>query len=1165
MGSIDDAFEAWRRRALDANILEVAIGGIVGAQLVKKSREHVGACPMCGGGSDAKGKKRKADGFAVNPAKGVFNCRRGGVGGDVIAMVMHAKGVNFHEACELITGEPPPARGSVITEETRRKSEQLQAEAAERERRRLEDDNIYRQREIRTVRDIYRYAHAFEGSSAEIYAGIRGLVFPPVPADRAAPIKCVEAMPYHVDKDTVVHRGPAMVAPIINADREFQGLHFTYLDLTSEKGKLRLEHDGEPLDAKKSRGSKKGNFIALSGPVDPTFLVIGEAIEKTTAVYMAMASTGRDMSASAFWSACDLGNLAGAAAATVVHPTLKSAKGKAIKVGGAVPDLESAGIVIPESVTDLVLLGDSTSDPFSTRLAMSRGASRYAAPGRTVRIAWAPEGVDFDDLLRESKGDEVATAAALARIADIVDRAATDEPEPDVDPAALAQAVRKFGLEQLNAGRAAIAAVVGDDRLASLSAIAEQLGQLIAVEALVESFAIASLEAAAADVGLLRDIGAKAVKAAIATAIKAGKKQPRDLSDVRGAATAALGAHQDQSRAPARDHLPSVSAEGQQSSQPSSSFSALSPVPPGDEGKRDETLEEIGEDEDPPDDQVSDESFRYCAGLDQSDVDNGKRLIAYFGRDLMVRQEDDVPAGQMLAWTGTHWDLAGGEALAHLIGQRVGDLIKLEAAYIGHSDGEARAVNAADAATKELKELDPDSDSADVRARVEQLGELIAAGKKAKTALAARRTTRKKWGISTKNAGRIAAMIKCAAPHMRRHPDAFNADPLKVATLSHTLSFVPIDDPENPDPDGSLVKDGRVQYRMVAKRGHDRGDLLTAVIPYRYSPKATAREFNVFLDLFQPEPEKRRTVQQYSGMSLTAQPVQRVMFHTGTGGNGKSVYLEVLARVFGDGLSVGVPAETVSGQVQNNPSAPTPDIARCYAKRYLRIAELPKDAPLKMETIKKLTGGERWPVRTMYKGYFEFKPTAKPHMSGNGEPKFDGSDGGMRRRLAIVNWDVTLPVEKHRDFEDVVSEIAAEGSGILNWLIAGALDFLNNGFILSEDVLQTTAEHFAEMDPCGQFADAHVRVDAGGVGVPARQMFLAYKAWSEVNGKSHMHETRFGRTMKKKFKRDDSGRVHRYVDVALHDVPESPEHPQTRPPPDDGYKPPDRHPEDEMV
>ncbi|MCK1583245.1 hypothetical protein IVB03_27705 [Bradyrhizobium sp. 168] len=740
----------------------------------------------------------------------------------------------------------------------------------------------------------------------------------------------------------------------------------------------------------------------------------------------------------------------------------------------------------------------------------------------------------------------------------------------DVDPATLAQAERKFGLEQLNAGLAQIRAAEGDDRAPMLSGIAEQLGQLVAAGAIEDTFAKESLILVAGAVGLIRDAGAKAVKGAIAAGLKLGRKSPRDLTEVRRAASAALGApHIDGRPREAGDNVISFPADRPDPAflSSTSSFASSSPrTPSGEEEEQDETLANQDEDQGPPTDEVSDETFRECAELDQSDVDNGKRLIAYFGRDLMVRQEDDVAAGQMLAWTGTHWDLAGGEALAHLIGQRVGDLIKLEAAYIEFSNSEARAVNAAEAAAKELKDLVPDT--AEQFARVEELGAIVAAGKKARTALSTRRANRKKWGIATKNAGRIAAMIKCAAPHLRRHPDAFNADPLKVATLTHTLSFVPKLDPENPDPDGKrpLIVDGRVQYEMIAKPGHDREDLLTAVIPYAYKKGATAREFNVFLDLFQPEAEKRRTVQQYSGMSLTAQPVQRVMFHTGTGGNGKSVYLEVLARVFGDGLSVGVPAETVSGQVQNNPSAPTPDIARCYAKRYLRIAELPKDAPLKMETIKKLTGGERWPVRTMYKGYFEFKPTAKPHMSGNGEPKFDGSDGGMKRRLAIVEWSVTLPPEKHRDFEDVVTEIVAEGSGILNWLIAGALDFLNNGFILSEDVLQTTAEHFAEMDPVGQFADAHVKPDAGGPGVPARAMFLAYKAWSEANGKAHMHETRFGRTMKKKFKRDDSGRIHRYVDVALHDVPESPHQQSAQSsPPDDGYQPPSKHPGDEEI
>lgn len=721
------------------------------------------------------------------------------------------------------------------------------------------------------------------------------------------------------------------------------------------------------------------------------------------------------------------------------------------------------------------------------------------------------------------------------------------------DPAIAAEAIRKFGLAELDARLAPLRAAEGIDRQPALATAAEQIGQLVAAGALEEAFARAVIEDAAAKAGMIRDDGAKAVKGAIAAAIKLGKKSPIDLAEVRRAASAALGAPHDQSRPrPAADQLSSPPSSDLSDS--ASSFSASPPGPPmGEESGENETLaNEDGDDDEPPDDSIDPETFRECAALDQSDVDNGKRLIAYFGRDLLVRQEDDVPAGQMLAWTGTHWDLAGGEALAHLIGQRVGDLIKQEASFIDLTPSEARTVAAGETAAKELKDLDPDSDDAEVRARFEHLAEQVKAAKKARTALSARKTNRRKWGVSTKNAGRIAAMLKCAAPHLRRHPDAFNADPLKVATLTHTLTFVPVLDDENPDPDGTRLlidrETGRVQYRLRAKRGHNRDDMLTAVIPFAYDPKANCKEFFDFLDLFQPEPEKRRTVQSFSGMSLTAQPVQRVMLHTGTGGNGKSVYLEVLARVFGDGLSVGLPSESISGQVQNNPSAPTPDIARCYSKRYLRIAELPKDAPLKAETIKKLTGGERWPVRTMYKGYFEFKPTAKPHMSGNDEPKFDGTDGGMRRRLVIVKWSVTLAEEKHRDFEEVVGGIVAEGSGILNWLIAGALDFLNSGLMISEEVAATTAAHFAEMDPCGQFGDAHVRPDPGGAGVTARAMYEAYKAFCDANGMAKMHETRFGRTMKKKFTRDDTKRVHVYVDVALHDVPQSSVHPNEPPP-----------------
>jgi hypothetical protein len=35
-----------------------------------------------------------------------------------------------------------------------------------------------------------------------------------------------------------------------------------------------------------------------------------------------------------------------------------------------------------------------------TEFAMVRAARRYARPGRVIRIAFAPEGMDFNDVLR---------------------------------------------------------------------------------------------------------------------------------------------------------------------------------------------------------------------------------------------------------------------------------------------------------------------------------------------------------------------------------------------------------------------------------------------------------------------------------------------------------------------------------------------------------------------------------------------------------------------------------------------------------------------------------------------------------------------------------------------------------------------------------------------
>src|SRR4051812_13649672 len=110
-----------------------------------------------------------------------------------------------------------------------------------------------------------------------------------------------------------------------------------------------------------------------------------------------------------------------------------------------------------------------------------------------------------------------------ADVLDLIDRAPAFADVVE-DPAIAAEAVRRFGLAELDARLAPLRTAAGDNRQTALATAAEQIGQLVAAGALDEKFARAVIEDAAAKCGMIRDDGARAAKSAIVAAIKLGKK-----------------------------------------------------------------------------------------------------------------------------------------------------------------------------------------------------------------------------------------------------------------------------------------------------------------------------------------------------------------------------------------------------------------------------------------------------------------------------------------------------------------------------------------------------------------------------------------------------------------------------------------------------------------
>jgi putative DNA primase/helicase len=545
----------------------------------------------------------------------------------------------------------------------------------------------------------------------------------------------------------------------------------------------------------------------------------------------------------------------------------------------------------------------------------------------------------------------------------------------------------------------------------------------------------------------------------------------------------------------------------------------------------------VGEPSDPVDRGV----LAACARLDHSDTDNGIRLREYYGQDLSVIAQDEVTVGTWLAWADTHWDVAGGAARARMTVQKLGGRILQEADFLTATPFEARAVEEGGAAEGELEALEArraEWNDAE-RARARRLEQVVAAGKVARAALDKRKVARRKFAISSKNKARMEAALECAGPKLRRPPDSFNPDRYKVATLTHTLTFWRELDPECPDPDAA-----RYVWQCEAVEGHAREDWITAVVPVAYVKDAPAPRWRGFLERMLPDAQKRRTVQQFAGLGLLGVPAQYLMFHYGLGANGKSVFLETTSRLLGPGLAVGLPRESIVGASERNAGAASPDLVRLYGKRMVRILEVKGDAPLQEDLIKRLTGGESLPVRTLFKGYFEFQNVATAHMSGNGFPSIDGTDNGIWRRLLVVQWDQVIPEEERRDFEEVVTEfIREEGEGILAWLIEGVLDYLQHGLVIAPSVRNDTDDYREEMDPVGEFTKTCVR-EAVGQRVQAHTMYEAYVSWSMANAKRARSQTKFGKTLAQRFRRAEISGRNYYLDCELHDVPDRPDAPR---------------------
>lgn len=325
----------------------------------------------------------------------------------------------------------------------------------------------------------------------------------------------------------------------------------------------------------------------------------------------------------------------------------------------------------------------------------------------------------------------------------------------------------------------------------------------------------------------------------------------------------------------------------------------------------------------------------------------------------------------------------------------------------------------------------------------------------------------------TGGSSRIAAMQREARPHLAQPLDALDSRPELLVLSNGTLEL----------------------SRRPRLRHHRREDLLTRLAPVAYDPDADYPVFKEFLHEVQPDPAIREFLQRWFGYCLTGWTHEQVMVIChGAGANGKSTLLDALRSVMGD-IAVVLPFASLLHDDRRRGSEASPDIAQLPGARLVTASEPELGRSFSEATIKTLTGEGRISARQLHQEFFEFTPQFKLVVSCNNRPTVRGQDEGIWRRMLLVPFGVTIPPEQ-RD-KKLLEKLAAELSGILNWLVQGASLYLETGLQVPDGVRAATEGYRQDSDPLGEFLSAWC-VRGPAVGHTSSQMlYEAYKAWCQ--------------------------------------------------------------------
>jgi P4 family phage/plasmid primase-like protien len=162
-------------------------------------------------------------------------------------------------------------------------------------------------------------------------------------------------------------------------------------------------------------------------------------------------------------------------------------------------------------------------------------------------------------------------------------------------------------------------------------------------------------------------------------------------------------------------------------------------------------------------------------------------------------------------------------------------------------------------------------------------------------------------------------------------------------------------------------------------------------------------EVELFIKKVLPDKEVRDYFLKHLATNIMGgNTAQKFHILTGSGSNGKSMIMNLMAKALGD-YSCTVPISLFTQKRKSSGSA-APEVARLKGRRFITMQEPDESIALNTGLMKEITSGEKVYARDLFKSGSEFEIQAKFHLACNEKPKINTTDGGTWRRLVVINF-----------------------------------------------------------------------------------------------------------------------------------------------------------------